>query len=110
MVWTSAWAGCNAGCYPLDKITILQRRSIWETNCTIQWIEIYPASDNAIHLLNNWGQTLNLTSLYPMMNPTTIDNNNNFITCNSNDSRMVEKPFVIGFLLAFLDLTVHNVE
>ena len=44
------------------------------------------------------------------MNPTTMDNNNNFITCNSNDSRMVEKPFIIGFLLAFLDLTVHNVE
>ena len=62
MVWTKAWAGCNTGCYPLDKITI-QRRRICETNCTIQWIEIYAASDNAIHLLNNWGQTLNLTSL-----------------------------------------------
>ena len=44
------------------------------------------------------------------MYPTTIDNNNNFIACNSNDSRMVGKPFVIGFLLAFLDLTVYIVE
>ena len=28
--------------------------SIRETNCAIQWIEIYPL-DSAIHLLNNWG-------------------------------------------------------
>ena len=73
MVWTSVWAGCNAGCYPLDKITI-QRRSIWETNCTIHWTEIYP-SDNAIRLLNNWGQTLNLTSL-----PYNVPNNNQWNT------------------------------
>ena len=106
MVWTSAWACCNAGCYLLDKITI-QRRSIWETNCTIQWIEIYPASDNAIHLLNNWGPDLKpYISIYPIMNPTTTS----LHVINSNVSRMVEKPFIIGFLLAFLDLTVHNVE
>ena len=35
------------------------------------------------------------------MYPTTIDNNN-FV--NSYESRMVGKPFVIGFLLAFWDL------
>ena len=27
--------------------------NILETNCAIQWIEIYPV-DSAIHLLNNW--------------------------------------------------------
>ena len=32
--------------------------SIRETNCTIPWIEIYPV-DNAIHLLNNWGESSN---------------------------------------------------
>ena len=29
--------------------------SISETNCTIQWIVIYPV-DSAIHLFNNWHQ------------------------------------------------------
>ena len=33
------------------QITI-QRISIRETNCAIQWIEIYPV-DSLIHLLNN---------------------------------------------------------
>ena len=33
---------------------IIQRISIWETNCVTYWIEIYPAV-SAIHLLNNWG-------------------------------------------------------
>ena len=33
----------------------IQLISIWETNCTIHWIEIYPV-DSAIHLLNNWDQ------------------------------------------------------
>ena len=34
-----------------------------ETNCTIQWIEIYPVY-TAIHLLNNWGLVLNSKGLY----------------------------------------------
>ena len=29
--------------------------SVSETNCTIQWIVIYPV-DRVIHHLNNWGQ------------------------------------------------------
>ena len=33
----------------------IQLISIWETNCTIHWIEIYPV-DSTIHLLNNWDQ------------------------------------------------------
>ena len=28
-----------------------------QTNCTINWMEIYPL-DSAIHLLNDWGQKL----------------------------------------------------
>ena len=32
----------------------IQRINHGETNCAIQWIEIYPA-DSVIHLLNNWG-------------------------------------------------------
>ena len=33
----------------------IQQISIEETNCTIQWIDIYPM-DSVIHLLNNyWG-------------------------------------------------------
>ena len=35
----------------------MQRISIRKTNCTIQWIEIYPV-DSVINLLNNWGQML----------------------------------------------------
>ena len=31
----------------------IHRISVRETNCVIQWIEIYPV-DSAIHLLNNW--------------------------------------------------------
>ena len=30
-----------------------QRKSVRETNCAIQWIEICPG-DSAVHLLNNW--------------------------------------------------------
>ena len=33
----------------------MHRISIRETNCNIDWIEIYPI-DSVIHLLNNWGQ------------------------------------------------------
>ena len=33
----------------------IQRISIRETNCAIQWIVIYPV-DSVIHLLYNWGQ------------------------------------------------------
>ena len=36
----------------------IQLISIWETNCTIHWIEIYPV-DSTIHLLNNRGQDCN---------------------------------------------------
>jgi len=46
------------------EITI-QQISIWETNCIIQWIEIYP-SDGAIHLFNNWGlHTVYVLDLMP---------------------------------------------
>ena len=41
------------------KITI-QRKRIWETNCVIHWVEIYPM-DSTIHLLNN----LPLITYYP---------------------------------------------
>ena len=33
----------------------IQRISVREANCAIQWIVIYPV-DNVIHLLYNWGQ------------------------------------------------------
>ena len=33
----------------------IHRISIRETNCTFQWIVIYPV-DSAIHLFNNWHQ------------------------------------------------------
>ena len=36
-------------------IISIQWISIRETNCTIQWVEIYMV-DRAIQLLNNWGQ------------------------------------------------------
>ena len=39
--------------YPVDKY------GIRKTNCTIQWIEIYP-TDSAIHLSSNWGQDVKL--------------------------------------------------
>ena len=32
----------------------IQRKRFWETNCTVEWIEMYPV-DSAIHFLNNWG-------------------------------------------------------
>ena len=32
----------------------MQRISVMETNCAIQWIVIHLV-DNVIHLLNNWG-------------------------------------------------------
>ena len=32
----------------------IQRKRFWETNCTVEWIEMYPV-DSAIHLLNNCG-------------------------------------------------------
>ena len=32
----------------------IQRKRFWETNCTVEWIEMYTV-DSAIHLLNNWG-------------------------------------------------------
>ena len=45
------WIALSTG-----QVTI-QRISIRETNCAIQWIEIYPV-DSLIHLLNNWGLDL----------------------------------------------------
>ena len=40
----------------------MQRISISETNCAIQWIEIYP-TDRGIHHFNNWGQGLIFSKL-----------------------------------------------
>ena len=40
--------------------TSIQRISVRETNCVLQWIVIYPM-DCVIHLSNNWGQI----NLYP---------------------------------------------
>ena len=39
----------------IQQIITIQLINIWETNCTVHWIEIYPV-DSVIHLLNNWGQ------------------------------------------------------
>ena len=52
----------------------IQRISVRETNCVIQWIVIYPV-DSAIHLLNYWDlapvvqtldSTIHRTSHYPV--------------------------------------------
>ena len=62
--WTGLfkrWIALSTG-----QVTI-QRISIRETNCAIQWIEIYPV-DSLIHLLNNW--ELGITAV-----PKEIENN-----------------------------------
>ena len=43
---------------------------VWETNCTIQWIEIYP-SHSAIHRLNNRGQIVLNIQKNPYLNQAT---------------------------------------
>ena len=50
--------------YPLDSefIRWIALSSFRETNCTIHCIEIY-AVDSTIHLLNNWGQALDVQTL-----------------------------------------------